>query len=446
MVNATHEISKAAPVIDSALIESLRPSVYGAIAAVDGPKLRVGGLARFVRVGDRLSIARDKRPALIAETFAVERDSAFAYAFESTEGVTAGARVDLKPDIAFVRPSKDWLGRVINWRGETIDGVSPRSGARAMRLNAVPPPAALRRALGSRLPTGMAAFDTFLPLCRGQRIGVFAGSGVGKSTLLSSFAAGVDADVCVLALIGERGREVRSFIEAARDAGILDKTVIIASTSDEPPLARRECARLALTVADYFRAEGGHALLIFDSLTRFADAHREIALAKGEPPSLHAYPPSTVSTLAALVERAGPGVEGEGDVTALFSVLVAGSDMEEPVADMVRGLLDGHIVLDRTIAERGRFPAVNIRRSVSRSLPAAASAAENELLLEARRLLAAYENAELILRAGLYVSGADPATDRAIALFPKLDAFIAQRGMANPEESFAQLREVLRSK
>ncbi|HBS30969.1 MAG TPA: flagellum-specific ATP synthase FliI [Parvularcula sp.] len=431
--------------IEPALIESLRPSVYGAIAAVDGAKLRVGGLARFVRVGDRLSITREKRPPLIAETYAVERDAALAYAFESTEGVTAGARAELRPDIAFARPSKDWLGRVLNWRGETIDGAAPRGGARAMRLNAPPPPAALRRALGPRLATGMAAFDTFLPLCRGQRAGVFAGSGVGKSTLLSSFAAGVDADVCVLALIGERGREVRSFVEAAREAGILDKTVVIASTSDEPPLARRESARLALAVAEYFRREGAHALLVFDSLTRFADAHREIALAKGEPPSLHAYPPSTVSALAALVERAGPGVEGEGDITAVFSVLVAGSDMEEPVADMVRGLLDGHIVLDRTIAERGRFPAVNIRRSVSRSLPAAASAAENGALLEARRLLAAYENAELVLRAGLYVAGADAATDRAIALFPRLDAFIAQHDMANPEESFARLQAILRS-
>lgn len=432
--------------IDQALIAALRPSVYGAVAAVDGPKIRVGGLARFVRIGDRLSITRKNRPALIAETFAVERDAALAYAFESTEGVTAGARADLKPDIALVRPSEDWLGRIFNWRGETIAGAAPRGGTRAMRLNAPPPPAALRRPLGERLATGMAAFDTFLPLCRGQRAGVFAGSGVGKTSLLTGLAAGIPADVCVVALIGERGREVRAFVEAAKDAGILARTVVIASTSDEPPLARRECARLALAVAEYFRREGQHALLILDSLTRFADAHREIALAKGEPPSLHAYPPSTVSTLASLVERAGPGVEGEGDITALFSVLVAGSDMEEPVADMVRGLLDGHIVLDRAIAERGRFPAVNIRRSVSRSLPAAASAAENELLLEARRLLAAYENAELVLRAGLYVAGADPAIDRAIALWPRLDAFIAQRGMADPQESFARLQEILRSR
>jgi len=439
------KIEIAAPLIDPAIMAALTPSVFGVVVAVDGPKIRVGGLARFVRVGDRVSIARPHRPALIAETFAVERDAAVAYAFETTDGVPVGARVDLKPDIAFVRPSEDWLGRIINWRGEIIGGAKPGGGARAMRLNAPPPPAALRRPLGARLPTGMAAFDTFLPLCRGQRIGVFAGSGVGKSTLLSHFAAGVEADVCVLALIGERGREVGSFVAAARDSGILEKTVVIASTSNEPPLARRECARLALAVAEYFRAEGAHALLIFDSLTRFADAHREIALAKGEPPSLHAFPPSTVSALAALVERAGPGVEGEGDITALFSVLVAGSDMEEPVADMVRGLLDGHIVLDRTIAERGRFPAVNIRRSVSRSLPAAASAAENDLLMRARRMLAAYEEAELILRAGLYVAGADATTDRAIALWPKLDAFIAYRGAASPEENFARLREILDS-
>ncbi|MDZ7628431.1 MAG: FliI/YscN family ATPase [Parvularculaceae bacterium] len=431
--------------IDQALIATLKPSVFGVVVAVDGPKIRVGGISRFVRIGDRLSIARRDRHALIAETFAVEQGAALAYAFEPTEGVTAGARADLKPDIAFVRPSEDWLGRVINWRGETIDGARPRNGARAMALNAPPPPAALRRSLGERLPTGMAAFDTFLPLCRGQRVGVFAGSGVGKSSLLASLAAGIDADICVVALIGERGREVLSFMEMARAAGILGRTVVIASTSDEPPLARRESARLALSVAEYFRRAGAHVLLIFDSLTRFADAHREIALAKGEPPSLHAYPPSTVSTLAALVERAGPGVDGEGDITALFSVLVAGSDMEEPVADIVRGLLDGHVVLDRAIAERGRFPAVDIRRSVSRSLPAAASAEENATLIEARRVIAAYENAELILRAGLYVAGADAAIDRAIALWPRLDAFVAQGGMADAETSFSRLREILRS-
>lgn len=435
----------SAALINRSLIDALEPHLFGTVVAVEGPKIKVGGLQRFIRLGDRLSIHRRNLPPLIAETLGVDCEAASTYAFGSTEGVAAGDRVELKRSASFVRPSADWLGRVINWRGETIDGAAPQHGNRPISIDASPPRAELRQPIGPRLPTGMAAFDTFLPICHGQRIGVFAGSGVGKSSLLGELAAGISADVYVVALIGERGREVRSFAESAKRAGIFDKMTIVASTSDESALARRESARLSLAVAEHFRSEGRHVLLIFDSLTRYAEAHREIALARGEPPSLHAYPPSTVSELASLVERAGPGPGGENAITAIFSVLVAGSDMDEPVADMVRGLLDGHVVLDRAIAERGRYPAVNVRRSVSRSLPAAATEEENALLMRGRTLIAAYENAELIVRAGLYVSGSDPAIDQAIRLWPKLDQFLSRGGMSSPLESFDQLREIVRS-
>ncbi len=433
------------PIVDPTLIGALGPRVFGAVCGVEGPKILIEGLRCFGRVGLRVSITRKELEPFAAEILGVERGIVIAYAFGSPRGIAAGDRATLDEFAPFVRPSADWLGRVVNWRGETVVGLSPATGERAMLRDASAPAAATRKKIGERLSTRLPAFNTFIPICRGQRIGIFAGSGVGKSTLLSDLAAGMAPDVCVIALIGERGREVLSFVEAARSAGFLERSIIIASTSDEPALVKRESARLALAVSEYFRSEGQHVLLIFDSLTRFAESHREIALACGEPPSLHAFPPSTVNALASLVERAGPGPEGEGDITAVFSVLVAGSDMDEPVADMVRGLLDGHVVLDRAIAERGRFPAINIRRSISRALPGAASDEENSLLLEARALIAAYENAELIIRAGLYAPGSDPQTDRAIALWPRLDAFVALSGIASPDDSFALLREILAS-
>lgn len=437
--------STPAALLDPTLVDALSPRIFGHVVAVEGAQLRISGLAGFAKLGDRLLIAQDQHSSVNAEVLGAKGRDTIAYSFGSTAGIAIGARADLKPSASVVRPSGDWIGRVLNWRGEADDDNPLFLGDRPTRLDARPLHAALRRPVGERLATGHAAFDTFLPLCRGQRIGVFSGSGVGKSSLLSALATHISADVCIYALIGERGREVRALADYARSAGFLDRTVIIASTSDESALAKREGARLALATAEYFRDEGKHALLIFDSLTRYAEAHREVALARGEPPSLHAFPPSTVGALAGLVERSGPGAGDAGDITAIYSVLVAGSDMEEPVADMVRGLLDGHVVLDRAIAERGRFPAINIRRSISRSLPAAASLEENRLLIEARSILAAYENAELLVRSGLYSSGADPTTDRAISLWPSLDDFIARSGDFAAHYWFEELRRLLAS-
>jgi flagellum-specific ATP synthase len=313
-----------------------------------------------------------------------------------------------------------------------------------MSLNPLPLPVIERRALGVRVSTGLAALDTFLPLCRGQRIGLFSGSGVGKSTLLADLAKGVDADVVVLALIGERSREVREFVEETLGADGRKRAIVFVSTCDEPAPAKRRTALLAMTAAEYFRDQGLHVLFLFDSITRFADAHREIGLTAGETPSLRAYPPSTARTVAALAERAGPGAGKGGDITAVFTVLVSGSDMDEPVADMVRSILDGHIILDRGIAERGRFPSIDIRRSVSRSLPKAATADENELLSEARALIAAYEEALTMIQTGLYAKGSDARIDRAIALWPMLDEFVTQRS-PNCAQSFVRLQKILRS-
>lgn len=426
------------------LLAGLAPAWFGSVASIEGSRLSVAGLAGVGRLGDRLIIERAGGGGLAAEVVGVSGRHLVAYSFGPARGAACGDKVLIDRRAATVNPSDDWLGSVLDWRGRRVDGTSPAPGPQEFSLDAPPPPAPARKRIGERIATGHAVFDTFLPLCRGQRIGLFAGSGVGKSMLLGSLARHVEADVCVLALIGERGREVRAFVEDTLGADGLARSVVIASTSDESALAKRQSARLAMTTAEYFRARGKHVLLIFDSLTRYADAHREFALAAGEPPSLHAYPPSTFHAIATLVERAGPGAPGEGDITAIFSVLVAGSDMDEPVADIVRGVLDGHVILDRAIAERGRFPAVNVRRSVSRSLPHVASDEENALLQEGRSLLSAYEEAEMIVRAGLYAAGSDPQIDRAIKQWPALDRFFTSIGDGGPIEGFAALRKILR--
>ncbi|TAG26164.1 MAG: FliI/YscN family ATPase [Rhodobacterales bacterium] len=361
----------------------------------------------------------------------------------SGDGMAIGDRVELlgKAEIA---PDDSWIGRVVDPMGRALDGRPLLRGGVPRALRAPAPAAASRRRLGARLSTGVAVFDTLLPLVRGQRIGLFAGSGVGKSSLLARFARGVAADVVVIALVGERGRELREFTERVLGPAGMARSVIVTATSDQSPLMRRMCALTAMAVAEHFRDQGLHVLLLVDSVTRFAEAHREVALAGGEEASLRGYPPSLSQAIMGLAERAGPGPEGSGDITAVFSVLVAGSDMEEPVADILRGVLDGHVVLDRRIAERGRFPAIDLLRSVSRSLPEAATEEENTLIRDARALLGAYDRAEMMVQAGLYATGSDPMLDRAIRLWPGLDAFLAEPAPATGVNgSFERLRACL---
>jgi flagellum-specific ATP synthase len=361
----------------------------------------------------------------------------------SGDGMAIGDRVELlgRADIA---PDDSWIGRIIDPSGQPLDGRPLLRGPALRALRAPAPAAATRRRLGQRLSTGVAVFDTLLPVVRGQRIGLFAGSGVGKSSLLARLARGLEADVVVIALVGERGRELREFTERVLGPAGMARSVVVAATSDQSPLMRRTCALTAMAVAEHFRDLGLHVLLLVDSVTRFAEAHREVALAGGEDASLRGYPPSLTQAIMGLAERAGPGTEGAGDITAVFSVLVAGSDMEEPVADILRGVLDGHVILDRQIAERGRYPAIDLLRSVSRSLPEAASDEENALIAEARRLLGAYDRAELMIQAGLYAAGSDAMIDRAIRLWPALDAFLAEPAPAGgPGESFGRLRSCL---
>lgn len=414
----------------------------GRVFEIGKGTIEVSGLSRRAALGDRAIIRAQSGREIGAEVIALRRGAVTLLGDCAVDGVGIGDQVEITGQ-AGIAPHDSWVGRIVDPFGHPLDGKPLLRGAVERELRAAPPAAAARRRLGGRVDTGLAAFNTLLPLVRGQRIGLFAGSGVGKSSLLAKFARGVEADVVVIALIGERGRELREFVERVLGPEGMARSVIVAATSDQSPLVRRRCAWAAMSVAEHFRDQGKHVLFLADSVTRFAEAHREVALAAGEPPSLRGYPPSTSHQIMSLAERSGPGAEGTGDITAVFSVLVAGSDMEEPVADILRGTLDGHVVLDRTIAERGRFPAIDLLRSVSRSLPDAATPAENDLIGAARRLLGAYDRAEMMIQAGLYAMGSDPVIDAAIKVWPALDGFIALDEPDGVEASFNRLAAAL---
>lgn len=410
----------------------------GRVREVSRGTLRVRGLERLAHQGDQVRIGR-----FGGEVLELSPDDLTVLTDGSAEGMAIGAEVELVGP-AMICPDDSWIGRIVDPNGLPLDGRPLFRGASARPLRSEAPPAAARRALGARVSTGVAVFDTLLPLVRGQRIGLFAGSGVGKSSLLAKFARGVSADVVVIALIGERGRELREFTERVLGPAGMARSIVVAATSDQPALTRRRCAYTAMAAAEHFRDQGLHVLFLADSITRFAEAHREVALAAGETAALRGYPPSLNQAIMGLAERAGPGPQNAGDITAVFSVLVAGSDMEEPVADILRGVLDGHVVMDRKIAERGRFPAIDLLRSVSRSLPDAASPEENALISEARRLLGAWDRAEMMIQAGLYAKGSDPTIDAAIRIWPALDAFLAEDAPADGiEGSFRRLATVL---
>ncbi len=420
-----------------ATVDAARP--LGRVAEVARGIVRITGLERQARQGDRILIDG----FLGGEVLNLSPQGLIVLTEGPPDGLAMGAEVELL-GAAGLAPDDSWIGRIIDPYGRPMDGRPLFRGTVERPLRAAAPAATQRRRLGERLSTGVAIFDTLLPLVRGQRIGLFAGSGVGKSSLLAKFARGVDADVVVIALVGERGRELREFVERVLGSEGMKRSVLVTATSDQCALARQRCAMAAMSVAEHFRAQGLHVLYLADSITRFAEAHREVALASGEIAALRGYPPSVAQAIMSLAERAGPGPEGEGDITAVFSVLVAGSDMEETIADILRGVLDGHVVMDRKIAERGRYPAIDLLRSVSRSLPEAATEAENALIAQARQLLGAWDRAEMMIQAGLYAKGSDPLVDAAIKVWPVLDDFLAENApLEGIAGSFTRLAAVM---
>jgi flagellum-specific ATP synthase len=365
--------------------------------------------------------------------------------FAPLEGVRRGCRALVSSAPASVRPSMGWLGRVVNAMGEPIDGKGPLPvGPSPYPFRGLPPPAHERKRVGAPLDLGVRVLNAFATTCRGQRMGIFAGSGVGKSVLLSMMARNVAADVSVIGLVGERGREVQEFLQDDLGEEGLARSVVVVATSDEPALMRRQAAFLTLSIAEYFRDEGKDVLALMDSVTRFAMAQREIGLSAGEPPTSKGYTPTVFTELPRLLERAGPGTK-KGTITGLFTVLVDGDDHNEPVADAVRGILDGHIVMERAIADRGRYPAVNVLKSISRTMPRSCDPEYWPVVQRAKRILSIYGDMEELIRLGAYRAGSNPETDEAIRLFPQLDAFLAQgkEEATNLGEGYRQLAQIV---
>lgn len=419
---------------------------YGKVTGVLGMLVEISGLQQALSIGDRCVLQSIDKNYITCEVIGFKDGRAVAMPFSGTQGIGIGCRAFVQHARPTVQPHEGWLGRVINAFAEPIDskGALPK-GSHSVFVQSPPPPAHTRQRVGGKIDVGVRAMNAFLTLCEGQRMGIFAGSGVGKSTLLSMLARYTSADVNVIGLIGERGREVQEFIEDDLGEEGLKKSVLVVATGDESPLMRRQAAYLTLAVAEYFAAQGKHVLCLMDSVTRFAMAMREIGLAMGEPPASKGYTPSVFAELPKLLERAGPGAKGKGAITGLFTVLVEGDDTNEPISDAVRGILDGHIILDRLIAERGRFPAINILRSVSRVMPDCNTEDENALVSRARRLLSIYENMAELIRLGAYRRGSDPLVDEAIHYVDALEAFLKQ-GMhekTSLSESYAVLSQAL---
>lgn len=420
--------------------------VYGRVAGVQGLLIEVAGLERHVAVGSRCIITARGNRKVLSEVVGFRDDRVLLLPFGTIDGIGVGCRADAAAGQPVIMPTPAWLGRVINALGEPIDGKGPLpQGARIMPIRNTPPPANERQRVAGKLDLGVRALNTFLTCCNGQRMGIFAGSGVGKSSMLSMIARYTTADISVIGLIGERGREVQEFIHDDLGVEGLARSVVVVATSDEAALLRRQAAYMTLAVAEYFRDEGKSVLCLMDSVTRFAMAQREIGLSAGEPPTTKGYPPTVFAELPKLLERAGPGRIGQGHITGLFTVLVDGDDHNEPIADAVRGILDGHVVLDRAIAERGRYPAINVLRSVSRTMPGCNSAPENEIVSRARRMLASYENMAELIRLGAYRRGSDADTDAAMELYPQLEAFLHQglQEKSSLAEGYAALARAL---
>ena len=419
--------------------------VYGRVVGVRGLMIEVAGPIHTMSIGARVVIETGNGRNIPCEVVGFSGANALLMPFAALEGVRRGCRAVVTSVAAAVRPSPAWLGRVVNAMGEPIDGKGPLPPwPSPYPFRNPPPPAHARMRVGAPLDLGVRALNTFITCCRGQRMGIFSGSGVGKSVLLSMLARNVSADVSVIGLIGERGREVQEFLQDDLGVEGLKRSVVVVSTSDEPALMRRQAGYLTLAIAEYFRDLGQDVLVLMDSITRFAVAQREIGLSAGEPPTAKGYTPTVFTELPRLLERAGPGVAA-GTITGMFSVLVEGDDHNEPVADAVRAILDGHVVMERAIAERGRYPAINVLKSVSRTMPRAADPAYLAVINRARQVMATYADMEELIRLGAYRPGSSAEVDEAIRLHGPLEAFLAQNkdDATNLGQGYQRLEQIV---
>jgi flagellum-specific ATP synthase len=422
-------------------------NIYGRVVGVRGLMVEIAGPIHAMSVGARIVIETGGDRVIPAEVVGFDGDNAVVMPFAGLEGVRRGCRAVIANASSQVRPAASWLGRVLNAMGEPIDGKGTLpQGSVPVPFRNSPPAAHSRKRVGKPLDLGVRALNTFLTCCRGQRLGIFAGSGVGKSVLLSMLARNADADISVIGLVGERGREVQEFLQDDLGEEGLARSVVVVATSDEPALMRRQAAYLTLAVAEYFRDQGKDVMCMMDSVTRFAMAQREIGLSTGEPPTTKGYTPTVFTELPKLLERAGPGSD-RGTITGIFTVLVDGDDHNEPVADAVRGILDGHIVMERSIAERGRYPAINILKSVSRTMPKSADPAFLPVITRGRQLMATYSDMEELIRLGAYRPGSNPEVDEAIRLNPALEDFLRQAKdeVTGIGDGYRRLQQILKT-
>ena len=422
--------------------------VSGRVTKILGLLVEITGFGNDLYIGSQVHLRPTRGRIIPCEVIGFRDEHALLMPFGILEGVGLGTPAVIQRSKPVICPDERWLGRVLNGLGEPVDGKGHLPhGGHPVPLRNKAPDAHSRQRIGEKLDLGVRAVNCFMPIVRGQRMGIFSGSGVGKSVLLSMMARYTEADVSVIGLVGERGREVQEFLEDDLGPDGLKRSVVIVATGDESALMRRQAAYTTLAVAEYFRAQGKQVLCLIDSLTRFAMAQREIGLSAGEPPTSKGYPPTTFGELSRLLERAGPGAPGEGSITGIFSVLVEGDDHNEPISDAVRGIVDGHIVMDRKIADRGRYPAIDALKSVSRSLPKAFSDEQNALLKRAKQVISTYEDMEELIRLGAYRRGSDVKVDEAIEIYPKIEAFLSQQKEERTTfvEGFAMLDEILTS-
>ncbi len=375
------------------------------------------------RVGELVEIRRPGAPPLVAEIVGFKGRHAILLPLGSAEGIAPGTPVVSRRHPLRVPVGPALLGRVLDGLGRPMDDAGPVEAEAWYPLDRPAPDPLRRPRITEALSVGVRAIDGLLTCGKGQRLGIFAGSGVGKSTLLGMMARGTEADVVVVALVGERGREVRDFIERDLEAG-LRRAVVVAATSDQPAMVRLKAAFAATAIAEYFRDQGLDVLLLMDSLTRLAYAQREIGLAAGEPPTTRGYPPSVFSFLPRLLERAGTAERGS--ITAFYTVLVDGDDLNDPIADQARSILDGHVVLSRSLAERHHYPAIDVLASVSRVMSEVASEGHRQAAATVRRLMAAYRDVEDLVQIGAYVRGSNPLADRAIDAKRPIERFLQQ--------------------